>query len=156
MQTRAAIKLEDAAIAAAPSTYSSPPATPTKLSSSLATSSPPLTPVNNELSHHDLTDNSIVINLPPSLSSVGKHVPIKTEVKSEPVTGGWDVLPHGLGKKGDLLDYGSEPLRKKVKTEKNEEGMYISNFHLHDFGHAHIAAPSSMFEWNVMIFISWY
>lgn len=32
-----------------------------------------------------------------------KRAPSKGKLAAEPVTGGWDVLPHGLGKKDDLL-----------------------------------------------------
>jgi endonuclease III len=40
----------------------------------------------------------------PGASAKRKRAAIKSKKTAEPVTGGWDVLPHGLGKKGDLVE----------------------------------------------------
>ncbi|KAM0133131.1 hypothetical protein ACHAP3_006059 [Botrytis cinerea] len=84
MPTRAATKAAEAAAALnyAAATLSSPPTTPTdskQILKNVATGSP---------------------------TKSRKRAPPKKKAKSaaEPMTGGWDVLPHGMGQKGDLLD----------------------------------------------------
>ncbi|KAF5872966.1 putative dna repair protein [Botrytis fragariae] len=84
MPTRAATKAAEAAAA---------------LSSAAATlSSPPTTPADSK---------QILKNVATGSSTKSrKRAPPKKKAKSaaEPMTGGWDVLPHGMGQKGDLLD----------------------------------------------------
>ena len=42
-------------------------------------------------------------------SAKRKHSASKIKKTAEPVVGGWDILPHGLGKKGDIIgEYASE------------------------------------------------
>ncbi|KAM0165075.1 hypothetical protein ACHAPG_000326 [Botrytis cinerea] len=84
MPTRAATKAAEAAAALnyAAATLSSPPTTPSdskQILKNVATGSP---------------------------TKSRKRAPPKKKAKSaaEPMTGGWDVLPHGMGQKGDLLD----------------------------------------------------
>lgn len=85
MHTRAATKKAAEVVAAqnlAAATLSSPPITPAVVKQNLenvATGSP---------------------------TKPRKRAPPKKKAKisSEPMMGGWDVLPHGMGKKGDLLD----------------------------------------------------
>ncbi|APA11794.1 hypothetical protein SS1G_05292 [Sclerotinia sclerotiorum 1980 UF-70] len=84
MPTRAATRAAEAAANrdTAAATLSSPPATPVnakKISKNVATGSP---------------------------TKPRKRAPPKKKAKlpAEPMIGGWDVLPHGLGKKGDLLN----------------------------------------------------
>ncbi|KAJ8067130.1 hypothetical protein OCU04_004503 [Sclerotinia nivalis] len=84
MPTRAATKAAEAAANqnSAAATLSSPPVTPAhakKILENVATGSP---------------------------TKPRKRAPPKKKAKlaPEPVMGGWDVLPHGMGKKGDLLD----------------------------------------------------
>ncbi|ESZ96620.1 hypothetical protein SBOR_2987 [Sclerotinia borealis F-4128] len=60
-------------------------------------SSPPITPDDKQ----DLNKN-VATGSP---TKTRKRVPPQKKAKlTEPVMGGWDVLPHGMGKKGDLLD----------------------------------------------------
>ncbi|TGO46577.1 hypothetical protein BCON_0317g00130 [Botryotinia convoluta] len=84
MPTRAATKAAEtaAALNSAAATLSSPPTTPAdgkQILEIVATGSP---------------------------NKSRKRAPPKKKAKSavEPMTGGWDVLPHGMGQKGDLLD----------------------------------------------------
>ncbi|KAF7954414.1 hypothetical protein EAE96_005536 [Botrytis aclada] len=84
MPTRAATKAAEAAAA---------------LSYAAATlSSPPVTPADGKQILKNVATGS------PTKSR--KRAPPKKKAKSaaEPMTGGWDVLPHGMGQKGDLLD----------------------------------------------------
>jgi endonuclease III len=72
----------------------------------------------------------------PSVPAKRKHTARKTA--TEPVSGGWDVLPHGLGKKGDLDDETSvdqsvpndtqaTPASKRAKQENltDEDGERV-------------------------------
>ncbi|KAH8792098.1 DNA glycosylase [Hyaloscypha finlandica] len=61
-------------------------------------SSPPVTP----LAGNECDSGAILPSPTPSVPAKRKRGTRKTV--PEPITGGWDVLPHGLGKKGDLAD----------------------------------------------------
>ncbi|PMD35447.1 DNA glycosylase [Hyaloscypha variabilis F] len=77
-------------------------------------SSPPATPIASydktngqpaslALINTKRIDSSVILPSPnPSVPAKRKRVAKNTA--TEPVSGGWDVLPHGLGKKGDLAD----------------------------------------------------
>ena len=61
-------------------------------------SSPPATPANT-------TDSKTASSLATSTTGTKKRkrTSLNTKKTIEPVVGGWDVLPHGIGKKGDLV-----------------------------------------------------
>ncbi|QSZ36597.1 hypothetical protein DSL72_006477 [Monilinia vaccinii-corymbosi] len=82
MPTRASIKAAEAAAAA---TLSSPPITPDAVSKKEAN-----------------TDN--VATGSPVKGRKRAPPKKKARLTQEPMMGGWDVLPHGMGKRGDLLD----------------------------------------------------
>ncbi|KAG4033614.1 hypothetical protein MFRU_004g01180 [Monilinia fructicola] len=85
MPTRASIKAAEAAAAAAAATLSSPPITP------------------DVVAKQEFNTDNVATGSP---VKGRKRAPPKkkTKLAQEPMTGGWDVLPHGMGKKGDLLD----------------------------------------------------
>ncbi|KAB8294961.1 hypothetical protein EYC80_006914 [Monilinia laxa] len=85
MPTRASTKAAEAAAAAAAATLSSPPITPDVVAK-----------------QESNTDN--VATGSPVKGRKRAPPKKKTKLTQEPMTGGWDVLPHGMGKKGDLLD----------------------------------------------------
>ncbi|TGO46531.1 hypothetical protein BOTNAR_0581g00060 [Botryotinia narcissicola] len=100
MPTRAATRAAEAAAAlnSAAATLSSPPNTPAdgkKILENVATGSP---------------------------TKSRKRAPPKKKAKSaaEPMIGGWDVLPHGMGQKGDLLedDFGNTGAKVAPTTPK--------------------------------------
>ncbi|TGO88708.1 hypothetical protein BPOR_0146g00110 [Botrytis porri] len=98
MPTRAATKAAEAAAA---------------LNSAAATlSSPPTTPAGRKQIFENVATGS------PTKSR--KRAPPKKKAKSaaEPMTGGWDVLPHGMGQKGDLLydNFGSTGMEEATPT----------------------------------------
>ncbi|KAF7933616.1 uncharacterized protein EAE98_003325 [Botrytis deweyae] len=100
MPTRAATKAAEAAAA---------------LNSAAATlSSPPTTPADGKQILENVATGS------PTKSR--KRAPPKKKAKSamEPMTGGWDVLPHGMGQKGDLLedDFGNTGAEVTPTTPK--------------------------------------
>ncbi|KAF7898426.1 hypothetical protein EAF00_004872 [Botryotinia globosa] len=100
MPTRAATKAAEAAAA---------------LNSAAATlSSPPNTPADGKQILENVATGS------PTKSR--KRAPPKKKAKSaaEPMTGGWDVLPHGMGQKGDLLedDFGNTGAKVTPTTPK--------------------------------------
>ncbi|TGO39759.1 hypothetical protein BHYA_0048g00240 [Botrytis hyacinthi] len=100
MPTRAATKAAEAAAA---------------LNSAAATlSSPPNTPADGKQILENVATGS------PTKSR--KRAPLKKKAKSaaEPMTGGWDVLPHGMGQKGDLLedDFGNTGAEVTPATPK--------------------------------------
>ncbi|KAI9641949.1 hypothetical protein NHQ30_009818 [Ciborinia camelliae] len=86
MPTRAATKAAETAAA--------------QSSAAATLSSPPITPdvtIKQDLNENVATGSPV---------KGRKRAPPKKKAKlaAEPMTGGWDVLPHGMGKKGDLLD----------------------------------------------------
>jgi hypothetical protein len=68
-------------------------------------SSPPAAPIKKETIKSD-EEAILPVEIDESAPNAKRHnvASQKRKMKPEPVSGGWDVLPHGMGKKGDLLE----------------------------------------------------
>jgi endonuclease III len=108
MSTRAAAKREAIFLqeALAVKSLSSPPSTPTAMVTAIAETSAIIQPVIHQalVGGVDIGGNQPHIKLSaPLASSKRKRAPAKARNTRESVKVEWDVLPHGLGRKGDLL-----------------------------------------------------
>lgn len=89
-------------------------------------SSPPITP--EAKTKQDLNADNVATGSP---VKGRKRVAPKKKAKltREPMTGGWDVLPHGMGKKGDLLDdnFGNTEIETPATLPKRVTRARASN-----------------------------
>jgi len=131
MPTRAAAKREAAFLkeSLGAGSLSSPPATP------ITSKESEVNPTGDNDMTGQVEDNSdeTQMSAPASVSAKRKRAPPKSKKMTEPINGGWDVLPHGMGKKGDLVEGADDkaqnatepvppPKRRARRGKANDEG----------------------------------
>jgi len=133
MPTRAAAKKAAALLAqnTAVTTLSSPPTTPPAVKQEAVEAITEVT-----LTRNGTGDAMPGIQIPTPASrsrKTAKSAPTrakKAKTSAEPVVGGWDVKPHGMGKEGDLLDdnviksedaENTEPTPKRTRSSRSKK-----------------------------------